>query len=70
MLYSTVYAVDCSVLFCIPQKAEMVAALAQILHLGCSFIVGGRAEADGHFLTLEDVLKESGLPDSMRGQAK
>lgn len=50
-------------------KVEMTAALAQIQHFGCSFIVGGRAAStDGKFLTLEDVLEGSELPDSLRGQ--
>ncbi len=46
----------------------MVSALAEIRHLGCSFIVGGRKDAGGGFLTLEGVLKESGLPESLRGE--
>lgn len=48
----------------------MVSALAEIRHLGCSFIVGGREDAGGRFLTLEGVLEESGLPESLRGERK
>eukprot|EP00903_Cladosiphon_okamuranus_P013749 g12799.t2 len=48
-------------------QAEMVSALAEIRHLGCSFIVGGREDAGGRFLTLEGVLEKSGLPESLRG---
>eukprot|EP00904_Undaria_pinnatifida_P000511 jgi/Undpi1/10460/HiC_scaffold_29.g12910.m1 len=47
-------------------QVEMVAALAEIGHLGCSFIVGGREDMDGRFLTLEGVLDKSGLPASLR----
>lgn len=48
----------------------MVAALAEIQYHGCSFIVGGRKEADGRFLTLDDVLDGSGLPESIRGESR
>lgn len=48
----------------------MVAALAEIGHLGCSFIVGGREDMDGRFLTLEGVLDKSGLPASLRGEGQ
>lgn len=44
----------------------MVAALAEIKHLGCSFIVGGRKGKGERFVTLDDVLDGSGLPDSVR----
>lgn len=44
----------------------MVAALAEIRHLGCSFIVGGREGAGGRFVTLADILEGSGLPESVR----
>lgn len=44
----------------------MVAALSEIRYLGCSFIVGGRKDADAGFETLEDVLDGKGLPDSVR----
>ncbi|CAM9987526.1 unnamed protein product, partial [Laminaria digitata] len=47
-------------------QVEMVAALAEIRHLGCSFIVGGREDSEGVFLTLEGVLERSGLPESLR----
>ncbi|CAM9210280.1 unnamed protein product [Scytosiphon promiscuus] len=47
-------------------QVEMVSALAEIRHLGCSFIVGGREDAGGRFLTLATVLEESGLPESLR----
>ena len=46
----------------------MVSALAEIRHLGCSFIVGGREDAGGRFLTLEGVMEKSGLPESLRGE--
>lgn len=45
----------------------MVSALAEIRHLGCSFIVGGREEAGGRFLTLDGVMETAGLPESLRG---
>lgn len=48
----------------------MVSALAEIRHLGCSFIVGGREDAGGRFLTLEGVLENSGLPESLRGELR
>eukprot|EP00752_Nemacystus_decipiens_P018478 g16568.t1 len=48
-------------------QVEMVSALAEIRHLGCSFIVGGREDAGGRFLTLEGVMEQSGLPESLRG---
>ena len=48
----------------------MVAALAEIRHLGCSFIVGGREDGEGVFLTLDGVLERSGLPESIRGEKK
>ncbi|CAM9982768.1 unnamed protein product [Choristocarpus tenellus] len=44
----------------------MVMALGEVKHLGCCFIVGGREDANGHFLTLDDVLKDSSLPDSLK----
>ncbi|CAM9594504.1 unnamed protein product [Ectocarpus fasciculatus] len=47
-------------------QVEMVSALSEIRHLGCSFIVGGREDAGGRFLTLDGVLAESGLPESLR----
>lgn len=51
-------------------QVEMVSALAEIRHLGCSFIVGGREDAGGRFLTLEGVLEESGLPESLRSESR
>ncbi|CAM9743791.1 unnamed protein product [Ectocarpus sp. 6 AP-2014] len=47
-------------------QVEMVSALSEIRHLGCSFIVGGREDAGGRFLTLDGVLAQSGLPESLR----
>jgi len=44
---------------------EMVAALSEIKHLGCTFVVGGREES-GKFLTLEDCLAPLDLPSSVR----
>jgi nicotinic acid mononucleotide adenylyltransferase len=44
---------------------EMVAALSEIKHLGCVFVVGGREEG-GKFLTLEDCLAPLDLPVSIR----
>ena len=44
---------------------EMVAALSEIKHLGCIFVVGGREEG-GKFLTLEDCLAPLDLPSSVR----
>ena len=43
---------------------ELIAAIAEIAHLGCRFLVGGR-EVDGKFLTLADVLKASSIPTSL-----
>lgn len=44
---------------------SMVAAIAEIAHLGCRFLVGGRV-VNGTFMTLDDILAQSPLPGHLR----
>ena len=44
---------------------SMVAAIAEVAHLGCRFLVGGRV-VNGNFTVLDDILAQSPLPDHLK----